>query len=1854
MIPQQASSPTECLTLIDLLRLQVEQQPNALAYRFLLTGEVDGPTEEITYGELDLRARAIAACLQGAGAAGERGLLLYPPGLEFIAAFLACAYAGVVAVPTYPHRKLSRLETIARDARARFVLTTVQFSKISPALQRQTPELAKARWIVTDVPLQEQASDLRSPHITPETLLFLQYTSGSTGHPKGVIVSHGNVLNNERLIAQGFRTGPSTHVVGWLPVYHDMGLIGNVLHPLYIGASCTLFSPLAFLQRPMRWLEAISHFQGTVSGGPNFAFDYCVAKKEIDHPLNLSSWKVAFNGSEPVRKDTMDSFTAAFAENGFSTTVFYPCYGLAEATLFVASGDPDLPVCATLDAAALERNLAAEVPSNTPGARNLVSSGQCPSDHWLAIVHPETHQSCPEGGIGEIWFAGPSVARGYWDKPQETQDTFKAHIRNDETRYFLRTGDLGFLLNGHLFVAGRLKDLIIIRGRNLYPQDIEFTVQIAHTAVRPGSCAAFAVETDGAEKLVIVAEVNSQAEKTDLPLIVAAARRAVAEEHATHVRQVVLLSSNSIPKTSSGKIRRDACRKALASGELAVIFTSTIEDSAMPDPRQAELAVLESTSLAQEMRSADSQTRIGLIEKFAQRLCARHLRVYIDRVELDASPASLGLDSLMAMALQSEFEADLHVSLPEAFLLQQPTLRAAASELLAAWVTQQERTIAEDLVPGSLDGNLPLSSGQQRLWFLDRLLPGNPVYNVHFGLRMTGLLNLDLLQQSLTELISRHVILRTVFREVNGRPWQSVRPLIPTELELINLSSTPGPEQEGRLRRLAEEFAMQPFDLAAGPLIRFHLVALAPDRHILLIAQHHIITDGWSIMVLARELAAIYRALLMETSLGPPPELQFADYARWEQLNVARWEDDRTFWRQQLSDLPSHDLPADYPRPPLRSFRGGHLSFRLPGESSARIVSVGRAEGCTPFITLLTGYCILLARYMVQDEFAVGSFITNRGRPQLWEVIGFFTNTVVLRCDLAGAPSFRELLRRTRLVVADALRHGKLPFAEVVQMVTGVRDGGENPLFQAAFVLESPIPEIQIPEMTWQGISWTPDGAVNGTSKFDIMLALQETPETFVGALEYSSDLFEVSTIERFAAYLSTLYDNIAMHPDCPVTELSIFSLAERQRLLVEWNRTEAEVAREVCFPELFQRQAGKTPDAVAVFTQRSQVTYRELNQQANRLARYLRSWGVGLETVVALLLGRGSEFLTCMLAVFKAGGAYLPLDPHHPLLRQLQLLQQSGVRHVISTSEWARELAATVPPGVQVIDIEAASGLEEADSDLPALCRPSHLAYVIYTSGSTGTPKGAMVEHLGMLNHLYAKVRDLQLSESDVVAQTASQAFDISVWQFLAVLLVGGRVRIVSEEVAVDPAQLMMEIDAAKISIAEMVPSMLRAGLEEMESGATTGPDLSSLRRLLLTGEALPPELVRRWLNHYPEVPLLNAYGPTECSDDVAHHCISSEADLGRVYTPIGRPIVNTRLYVLDERLQPVAIGVPGELYVGGICVGRGYQNDAARTAETFIPDLYATEEGVRLYRTGDVVRWLPRGEIVFLGRRDHQVKIRGFRIELGEIEALLESQAGVKQALVLAQADQRENQRLVAYVAVREEITPEQLEQGLKQRLPEYMVPAVYVLLPSMPLTPNGKIDRQALPAVELGMGGEECYVAPRTPVEEILCGIWQEVLAVERVGVKENFFHLGGHSLLATQVMARVRFSFGIDLPLRTMFERPTVDAFAAHVEQSLGAGTHAAPPIQRRGRDGELPLSFAQERLWFLSRYELETSLYNVPVAMRLRGKLNIEAAKASLQEMVNRHEVLRTSFPEVGDGTIQDIAAEMEVPFAVAE
>ncbi|RKG94218.1 amino acid adenylation domain-containing protein, partial [Corallococcus sp. CA053C] len=1136
---------------------------------------------------------------------------------------------------------------------------------------------------------------------------------------------------------------------------------------------------------------------------------------------------------------------------------------------------------------------------------------------------------------------------------------------------------------------------------------------------------------------------------------------------------------------------------------------------------------------------------------------------------------------------------------------------------------------------------LPLSFAQQRLWFLDQLQPGGSAYNMPFALRLEGALDAGALEQAFTELVRRHESLRTTLGDEAGTPVQHIHAPAPFHLPALDLSTHEAPESEAR--RLAHDDARRPFDLAHGPLLRARLLRLSERQHVLLLNLHHVISDGWSSGVLVRELAALYESFRQ----GHPSPLralpvQYADYAAWQRqwLTGDVLERQVSWWKQHLDGAPTQlELPTDFPRPPVLSNRGGRVPVRLSKELSKAVDALAQREGATSFMLLLSAWQLLLSRYSGQDDLLVGTPIAGRRHTETEDLIGFFVNTLVLRARVDGASTFRQWLAQVRESTLGAFEHQDVPFEKLVEELQSQRDLSRSALFQAFFAMQNvPVQALALPSLSLHPLA-DEDEVL---TKFELSLDLNETPEGLVGALKYSADLFTPATAHRMAKHFQVLLEGLTAHPDQRLAELSLLTPDERQQLLHAWNDTAGEPAPATTFHAAFEQQAARKPQAPAVSDEDTVLSFAQLDARANQLARHLRTLGVGPEVRVALCFERSVDMVVALLAVMKAGGAYVPLDANWPQQRRDFALQDCAAPVLLTQQHL---LDSWRPEGIQALSVDApkAPWASLPEQALAPLATSENLAYVIYTSGSTGTPKGVMVRHGSVLNLHRALKRTVYADQPQGlrVSVNAPLAFDASVKQ-LVQLLEGHCLCIVPEATRQDAEAMVTWQRKHRVDVLDCTPSLLRLMLQ---AGLLEGGSAPAL--LVPGGEAID-EATWNVLAAAEHTRTFNVYGPTECTVDATAFAIRRGTQ-----PTLGGPLLNVRTYVLDATLRPVPVGVAGELFIAGAGVARGYLDRPNLTAERFVPNPFGTEPGARMYRTGDKARWREDGTLEYLGRIDFQVKLRGFRLELGEIEAALQSHPTVRTATVLVREDVPGDQRLVAYVVPESPCDASELRTFLQQKLPEYMVPSAFVALAAFPLTPNGKVDRKALPAPEASAARSEDYVAPTTATERRLAELWAQVLRVERIGRQDHFFELGGHSLLATQVVSRVRSAFGVELPLRALFEAPVLEQLAQRVEQASSA--RALPALVATPRTGEsLPLSFAQQRLWLLDQLQPGGSAYNIPSALRLDGALDVKALEQAFTELVRRHEALRTTLHEEGGAPVQHIHAPTPLRLPVVD
>jgi amino acid adenylation domain-containing protein len=1391
-----------------------------------------------------------------------------------------------------------------------------------------------------------------------------------------------------------------------------------------------------------------------------------------------------------------------------------------------------------------------------------------------ALVIGANGKPAPPGTIGEILLRTPYRSLGYYRQPELTAEAFVQNPFNPAPGDVVyRTGDLGRLLkDGNFELLGRRDSQVKIRGVRVEIAEVENQLR-SHPAVRDVAV----VDRDNAAGGKSLCAYVVLSEETDAGALREALLAALPDAFVPDW----FVPLDELPRTLTGKVDR----KALPSPD-----SVRLQDAAFTAPR----------SLTEELLAG---IWCELLE--------------LKQVGIHQSFFAVGGHSLLATQLLSRIRSTFEVELPLNRLFEAPTIAGLAEGIEAA---RRAGSLppAPPIGRASREGRLPLSYAQRSLWLTDRMEPGNVAYNISNALVLTGPLSVPALRGALAEVIRRHEVLRTTFPTVEGEPAQRIASagsagLLPL-IDLSALSAGPRAEEQ---RRLAAEAALRPFRLDRDALLRALLLRLGDEEHALLVTVHHIVSDAWSAALLVREWTTLYAAAL-EGRPSPLSELpiQYADYAAWQRewLRGEVRESLLSYWRGQLAGSPAAlEMPTDRPRPAVQTYRGAAETLRLPRELKEGLEGLSRGASTTLFMTLLAAFAALLARRSGQTDVVVGTPTAGRGRREIEDLIGFFINPLPLRIDLSGEPGFQELLVRVRRTVLEALAHQDLPFEMLVEELQPVRDRSRSPLFQAKFQLQN----VPVSRSLVAGLGLKPLGQVIEAVKLDLDLNLGEVGDGLGGALEYRTDLFDRSTAERLLRHFQLLLETVVAAPDRSLWEIELLTDDERRQLLA-WG-TNAGPRPAGTFPEVFAAQAMERPDAPALVFGGETLTYAELDRRANQLARHLAGLGVGPEVLVGLAMERSASMVVGILGILKAGAAYLPLDPSYPAER-LALMLDDAQPPVLLTEDAVVDLLPQYWGFTVNLDADEAFVGLQSDEPLAPGIEPENTAYVIFTSGSTGEPKGVRLTHRGLRNLAEAQLRTFGVTPADQVLQFASLSFDASIFEIAMALGAGATLHMAPrKELMPGPGfvQLLRERGITNVTLPPSVLAMLPP------------EELPALETVVVAGEACPAELVARWA---PGRRFWNAYGPTETTVWASTALCTG----GERKPTIGHPVPNAEIHILDRDLRPVPPGAPGVLHIGGLGLAAGYLNRPALTAERFIPHPFATEPGARLYDTGDLARWLTDGQIDFLGRVDHQVKLRAFRIELGEIEAVLGRHSAVREAVVLLRGE-APGQRLVAYL-VCDAPNPEttELRDLLARHLPEYMMPSAFVFLDALPLRPNGKIDRDALPDPEQATSARQDRVAPRNPVEESLVALWEEVLGAGRIGVEDDFFELGGYSLAATQILNRVRGLFGVELDFDTFFQSPTVAAVATAIEQVLEGGeARRIPPLEPAPRNGDLfPLSYAQELLWRDEQRAPGLSGAHVTSAARLSGVLDREALTRGLDEIVRRHEALRTVFPVV--------------------
>lgn len=1745
--------------------------------------------EFVSYRRLYDHAFGLLGYLQAAGfKPGDEVVFQIEDNRHFVYFFWACVLGGLVPVPVAvgandEHKmkffKIWRVLNNPCLVTGRDFLAKLETYAFQNGLTKAYKTIQNRTVFLEDFPVADHPGKIH-PAQAGE-IAFIQFSSGSTGEPKGVIITHNNVLTNLNAVIRWIKLEPGDSGLNWMPLTHDMGLIGTHIKGLLGGINQFNMSTSLFIRRPTLWLEKASEHRITLLYSPNFGYKHFLKFFPADARKNwdLSNVRLIFNGAEPISVELCNEFLERMALYGLKRHAMYPVYGLAEGTIAVTFPPPG----EEFRAITLNRDFlttGAEIRETAAGDQKgitFIDEGY-PIDHCELRICDQDHQDLGENRIGYLEIRGGNVTSGYYNNPEATAQTVT-------DGGWVNTGDLGFLRNGRLVVTGRAKEIIFLAGQNYYSHDIERIAE-GVPGIELGKIAAVGVfnEKQAQDQLVLFVLYKQKAENF-FP-VAAGLRRVINQQLGIEVSEVIPVKT--IPKTTSGKIQRYKLRESYLKGEF--------------DQVSKELDVLSKESRSRKITAPESALQEKLAAIWSEVLCIEKIGIYDNFFELGGS-------SLKATQVNSRIRELCGIELPQDQLFETPEI-AGLSEAIALEGKNQVGGAEKSDGPAAGGDWRQLSYAQQRLWFLDRLNSNSSQYNLSMGLRLRGDLKPDFLTDGINELMKRHVILRASFTEEEGQPVQIINQVSGINLPRIDLRELPGDLRRDKALELAREEAAKSFSLGNAPLIRGTLIQLGENEHYFILAAHHIIFDGWSFGVFLQELAFYYQSFLTgKAEQLPELKIQYPDFARWQSQKI-QGEFLRNlldYWRNQLQGkLPALNLPIDKPRPAVQSFNGAKLVANMPIALVQKLRRLAEQQGVTLFMVLLAGFKTLLYRYTGQEDLVVGAPVANRNRKETEGLIGFFTNNLVLRTGLSGNNDFLELLKIIKKITLEAYSHQDLPFEKLVEELRPERDLSQNPLFQVLFSLQN----TPAPIREFGGLTIQTEEIDSGFARFDLALDLSENDRGLAVVFEYNTDLFFPGTIARMAEHYQQLMEDVAGDPNRTLTRFQLLTGLEKQILLHDWNDTWVDFGLPLSLTPLFETQVEKAPDALAVISGEERLTYRELNRRANQLAGYLIGIGVGPEVIVGVYLERSLDMLVALLGIQKAGGAYLPLDPIFPPDRLAYMLENARAP-VLLTHEILLGSLPTNQAKTICLDTAWKEISTLRDENPPSRTESGSLAYLIYTSGSTGKPKGVQIEQGGLANFLLSMKRDTGIKEQDALLAVTTLSFDIAGLELFLPLLAGARVVLAGRDETTNGEELINLLNRHHITFMQATPATWRLLLDSGWMG-------HSGLKILCGGEALPRDLANALLERCGC--LWNVYGPTETT--IWSTMTRVDSQTGPI--PIGKPIANTTIYILDPALNPVPAGISGEIYIGGAGLARGYFGLPELTREKFVPHplleisdfgfpisdlvpisdfapivgsefpiserLNPTIRGreseisqsmvfnpqsaisqseirnqLRMYRTGDLARWLPDGNIEFIGRIDHQVKIRGYRIELGEIETVLGRHPAVRECVVVAREIYSGEKGLVGYVVPSAEVSRDGLNVNLfrkflREQLPDYMIPAAFVCLEAFPMTPNGKIDRKALPAPENFRPELEAhFIAPSNEIERKISAVWQEVLKLERIGIKDNFFDLGGHSLLMAQVQSKLRKALGCEISMMDLFKYPTINTFSRFLDEKLQGKT-----------------------------------------------------------------------------------------------
>ncbi|TCP59315.1 amino acid adenylation domain-containing protein [Tumebacillus sp. BK434] len=1751
------------ICLHHLFERQAEQTPELVA---AIYGE-----QTLTYSELEAQANQLAHHLQALGVGPDVPVgVCVERSLDLVIALLGVLKAGGAFVPVDPEAPQDRIDQLLEESQAAVCLAQSHLKAGLPTERTAFVFLDEQRAEIAGQPTARPQSQVQPHH-----LVSIYYTSGSTGKPKGVANEHLGWVNRMVWNQKEHRLQAGETVLQKTTLTFDDSAV-EVFWPLMVGGRIALLEP-GLHRDPQAMVAAAIGYEAVLIQFVPSVLRLFLEAITAETQGKLSKLRSVISSGEALRPELVGQF--------FERLPGRRLYNLCGAT--EVSIDSTVHLCSAAD-------LQGEI----------VSIGK-PFDNNTVYILDAHLQPVPIGAVGEIFYGGVGLARGYWNRPDLTEKAFLPSPFAPGARIY-KTGDRAyFRRDGSVQFLGRNDDQVKVRGVRVELGEIEVALA-SHRSVR--NTVVLAHEFVKGDKRLI-AYVLPHAGQTAEP---AEYRRFLKEKLPDYMVPSLFLTVDEIPLTPNGKVDRRA----------------------LPLPSADQLGRVG------EYRAPRSGVEQKLSELYSEVLGVPQVGILDNFFEL-------GGHSLLATQVVSRIRDVFAIEFQLRHLFEAPQIADLALRIESALFEQKDDQLPP-ITPAARDEHLPLSFAQQRLWVIDQMMPGSSLYNIVFGLRLTGALHRPALERSLNEIIRRHEILRTSFQQAEDGPRQVIAPHEPNTLTVIDLTAQDREAREEDALRFARDEAKRGFDLTAGPLLRCFLLQLDAKEHVLVLNLHHIISDGWSTGVLVKEFAALYAASVQDAP-SPLPELavQYADYALWQRtwLEGERIDEQLRFWKDKLHGLEPLQLPTDHPRPAVLGTSGGSVPVVIPQHVAAELTKIGQSVGATLYSTLLAAFQTLLYRYSGQEDFAVGTPVAGRTLSEIEPLIGFFVNTLVLRSGLSADLTFQELAARAQAAALEAFAHQDVPFEKLVEELQPERSMNHSPLFQVMFALQNtPQSSLELPELSVEPLE-----IEHGNAMFDLSLTLTETADGLRGELEYNRELFTTATAERMAGHFAALLGEIAAAPDEPLSSYRLLTDREAERLLVDWNGGELKVPGELLVHHLFERQAELQPDAVAVHWNGRTWSYCELNEQANRLARRLRQCGAGPETLVGICVQRSQLMVVTALAVLKAGAAYVPIDPGYPQERIALMLEQCELAVLLTEAD---VLAKFPPLKAEVLLVEQELLSAEESGNLEDLATPGNLAYVIFTSGTTGVPKGVMVQHDTLLYAAHCYLHEYRYEHfRPRMLQVASMSFDVFAGDLLRLSISGGSLVICPEDVRMDLPALYELICQSDVQCLDLTPGLAMPLMEYVYQNRLP---FDRVKVLTVGSDAFAAADYSLLLERFgSQMRILNAYGITETTiDSGSYETTREQFDLPLSgHVPIGKPLPGTKFYILDANMQPQPIGVAGELYIGGQGVARGYYKRPDLTAASFVDNPLCP--GERLYKTGDLGAWLADGTVNFLGRRDDQVKLRGFRIELREIEAVLARHPQVADAAVILREDQPGDRRLAAYYTASGTLDVEILRRHAKSQLPAYMVPSAFVQLEAMPLTPNLKLDRRALPVPDYSQTAG--YAEPATEGERIVAELFAEVLGAASVGAEDDFFAIGGHSLLAAQVMGRLNARLQTEIPLRALFEHPTPRELAAALERGqVAADLDQLPPMEPVDRGGVLPLSFAQQRLWMIDQMLEEAAVYSVPLAVRLTGRLDAAALEQSFNGLLHRHEILRTRFAEVSGQPVQVIDPELQVPFERAD